>query len=1627
MSYKHLSREEILTIIDNIKIGNHYRKKLRRIQDEKKLQKEFKKIITKYEKFINLKEQVHKLIKRKRKIKSKKRVQRGGKAKNLTEIQTQLKQMVTDLDGFQDDREFYRKQIQDVEKNLETFTNQELLDQITSLQDEIERMQKQRDEKILQKLPEQEMTNAIVTKLQEEKAKLTNQITELLDKNTKLETENNALVKDIQEDKNYDEMIRNLEQSKLALETENKNNKIKMNENQQQIANLLEQLNTAQQGDIPKLQAQIEQLEQKNRELEFSFKDINACKKNLTATETRILEMQGLLDDKDKILREMADKNIELEKQIQDLINRLAERKAEIGKLNDMTGSLSTERDELKQQIDNLNKNLETHKNQIEQEKEKFLEEQEQYSKKQREQELEKFREQQLEMQKLQDEYKKLQDNLKSVEDKQVDTDKQREEKERELEKLKQEIKKQQEEKEITKKLIEQEKDRDEDEEKAEEITDELLDEQDTPKEPESEPEKVLQKELEKVNKEMKDESAELKAENPSQWLLNKAENIIATARELSDTVPMEELIPFLEEKNQDVETEMQNVLTKEFTTVLSNIKKNYNYIRPQIFEKDDLDIQKDIFTDSDFVQLGGKRRFLKGGNANYTLLYSRLNKNISTIRNINSSYNFILDLSVIFKGRYNSYLDALNNPPKNIMKRMSKGVLVLYLRLITDIMKKWEAFKWFKITDTFFEYELGKIQDGNEAEMDKMINKINTFKPKFRIPDFSLSSNLDSRIVKKLEEFWNDYYIMVRKWYNVLSDLEKKIKGDQVIVINKKLEEYFYEFNILREKLDEYQILVRKPVSIYARVNDIGRDESGFMSTQERCKMESDFVCGRVKSDDYVMFSVFEDERYKNYLNIKIDKCMNIKELEKKSPELFNKFNNLAKIDNATKFEEIFFTAEFSNNKTISRYMLLDKLLGNGIGVFLVTYGYSGVGKSFTLFGNDKNPGLLQSTIQNMNNIVSTKMRIYEVYGLGMPYSEAYTDLKKLDQNVIHYNLDISGATKRIIVKSNPSRKFTDIAGYINEIKNVENDKNKSMDERLYLELPKKKNDLLESLSSISELVKQIDSVRRLATPARVKTTVNNPDSSRAVLIYEFIFGVEQEDGSIEEATFVIDDMPGLEDPVKTYITENKKKIIFEGPNQLDSKLEKYITKNHYTNVQKYIMNPMKSYQNLTLMSSLINPFYLSIVKPNDIFYYFNEQPENFRKQVLSVYKQENVKVNGSKFVLGKNKFNNRLLNTKESLDISSMSKSSYDQEIMYLSSELIEKIINICIQNSDYSPLINIITKILIESKIPSDPDRDISKIELSKEEIIQIRKMFRRKLLAPYVLNFLGTNAAAKLNVDRSNLSRFESKKKVIVEDIIKGKGWKYIKQIAKKADDMEQIFDKMSGRNMDPVTKNEIKKRIAFSKIEKSTYQGFVDAMIEHDEHTSITYEMMKQVKLYEKKQNTTYQESGDMEKVVQSFVQVAFEAWYINQNIAGVLKYYSKISKIQNEIIDRFVPKQDIDLNRVISNKARVNQWIDKLFGSDGLILNMGDNFDLIFHEIKRNIDSTKLFQTPEQDENNELIVREMIDPYTMGDKARIEDFKMFYVMSNNNTQLKCLNQLELFANTKEFIERIGEN
>jgi hypothetical protein len=246
---------------------------------------------------------------------------------------------------------------------------------------------------------------------------------------------------------------------------------------------------------------------------------------------------------------------------------------------------------------------------------------------------------------------------------------------------------------------------------------------------------------------------------------------------------------------------------------------------------------------------------------------------------------------------------------------------------------------------------------------------------------------------------------------------------------------------------------------------------------------------------------------------NPKSDKFLDVNVLKK-----CNTPGKLGDLDISTiskiKFEQIF-TAD-RENEQIPNSMGITRIIGDGESVVIITYGYSGVGKTFTLFGKagkDGKPpikGMLQTILDGQKG-TRVFVKIFELYGLAVPYKFYWADTKKLNHHIWKY-------------KVVPSKNEVD-----NKPEKVEKDKNGKFEEFLnfdnyYQELTK------DQVNGFENIVQQIDEIRRCY--GRIKKTKNNPESSRSIMLYDF--KMQPEDS--KEVHFVIIDLPGKENIYETF-----------------------------------------------------------------------------------------------------------------------------------------------------------------------------------------------------------------------------------------------------------------------------------------------------------------------------------------------------------------------------------------------------------------------------------------------------------------------------------------------------------
>jgi hypothetical protein len=385
-------------------------------------------------------------------------------------------------------------------------------------------------------------------------------------------------------------------------------------------------------------------------------------------------------------------------------------------------------------------------------------------------------------------------------------------------------------------------------------------------------------------------------------------------------------------------------------------------------------------------------------------------------------------------------------------------------------------------------------ISKGSISFFDSLLTGLNNILEKFN--NYSSLSVDDVNFLKtpKIKLFYARHYFMIKilqKFFFQLYtlwdekqrdsnpntkkswDLSKQINTDKY---NPK---YFFLFNIFEEILMEYYMTL-PAVANYIRINYI-REEPDMSITFEK--------------------------QNKNQLNVgTLAKCK------------LDQAEDISKI----KFVEIFDPENFKENSSIPLYMGLSYTLKKGKSILILTYGYSGVGKSYTLFGSPKNKdtdgpvqGMLQETLKNLGSGVNIEVKIFELYGLGVPYKFYWEDTTKFCHFIYAYTIVESidkTQAPQIDIKDYKKEEFN---AYLDKTANYNKLNNNTID-------------------NFTNIINRIDDIRK--EQGRIKSTLNNPESSRSIMIYDFKIDFGKEDKKNKPVNFVVMDLPGKEDIYQTY-----------------------------------------------------------------------------------------------------------------------------------------------------------------------------------------------------------------------------------------------------------------------------------------------------------------------------------------------------------------------------------------------------------------------------------------------------------------------------------------------------------
>jgi hypothetical protein len=383
------------------------------------------------------------------------------------------------------------------------------------------------------------------------------------------------------------------------------------------------------------------------------------------------------------------------------------------------------------------------------------------------------------------------------------------------------------------------------------------------------------------------------------------------------------------------------------------------------------------------------------------------------------------------------------------------------------------------------------------------------------------------------------------------------------------------YLLSHFKDILDSYTDLFQNQVTIYARVNDWG-DATKLPLDQKM--FTSNYIVANGKPAE-------NELSVKDLDNLKVNTKV-CKKLE--NPDKINKLTQ------PIKFTGVYDTARYPDNETISSYMTLATQLSKGKGVLLMTYGYSGTGKSFTLFGSREKQGMLQSTLNSIRGLKEVGFRSYEVYGLGVAFPHYWNNLeeKRKNEEVDIYQRIFE---HKIKISSNE-------INFIESKEYPEDGKSNVMDPTEYLKRDNytyiKEKQVSAVFKSFEQYTGQLDKHRRQT--GRIRTTPNNPESSRSIVVYDFILLVDD-----KYVSFTIIDLPGREEITQSYVeTYLNKKYKDEKGNEQTIVPTEYQTPFYKALLSSMAINPIAMALLVpTVIFQTINDLYITDKSIGDIF----------------------------------------------------------------------------------------------------------------------------------------------------------------------------------------------------------------------------------------------------------------------------------------------------------------------------------------------------------------------------------------------------------------------------------------
>jgi hypothetical protein len=945
------------------------------------------------------------------------------------------------------------------------------------------------------------------------------------------------------------------------------------------------------------------------------------------------------------------------------------------------------------------------------------------------------------------------------------------------------------------------------------------------------------------------------------------------------------------------------------------------------------------------------------------------------------------------------------------------------------------------------------------------------------------LYKRIINNIIHDLKSESNEPHIIyIRKYYNVIikrlhsfltklslfmTDSTDIIDIRNIDITLESIRNDMILLNYFKPIIESYNEIFQNQITIYARLNDIVGEidyaDKVFVSDHEKYRIEG---CGHKILSNIESKSKTEICNPAKTSDINMGGDPMIMWVKNESCDATKEIS----FDEAIKFTEIFDTNNFPENGDISTYMALETQLAKKKGVCVLTYGYSGTGKTYTLFGSEHKTGILQSTLNNINGLYAVKFRLFEIYGRGLPYdfywnNDSKSRMDDIYHYIFHYRLQnnqnvlsVDRESEDDLVKIVPK----DFLKYIEN--NLGKEGNDYKIEDTYITI--KGMDIRAVFNQFVQFTQLIDKYRKsngdlvssnneIALIKRIRETPNNPESSRSILAYDFklYVGTEPVDGSINEedaVKFLIIDLPGREEINQTYIEP-----------YLDNEHIKNILKQDSSNTLRLSDSEHSERNTLSVPDSRIerirmiitcmalNPMALAVFCGELIINTINNMEEKERKEIYGDGTENNPKIIDEYYV------NN------------GRSVIGLDGRIKLLDPEKLNIFVSLIDNKLTYSE------KIM---------DKKYGFGYSTREQHLGVGAIF---VIYRLIL--------------KNRFDILEKIYKVIADDEINKIIGTYIDNL-NSADLYDLIYGIIYSKFKGEQTSKEI--NILYSEIfdiKRDNKENMLQFIIKYKEKINtlaIPNDNEKIQKIKSKIKNILNYD----------FLMTPLEGIYINENIIGLIKYMSsKLIRNTNDTpIDILNKKNNIQEQIFLEDQRNIARcWLMNYNDSDMNksnaagkkyietmkdLLGIRDKFPLSF---KLTVGSTKYYDNiyssiyrvtesigerigsgsgsgsgsgksidPRIDINTEQLIKQqkyLISTYTSNkiynfdkpiitdilspyietselpsdhprNKSAIKDFKMFYLFGNyddnQKTQFKCEHQIKLLHNTKNFIQAI---